>query len=215
VVNRSIAVVAMLLLAASGAWAAPSLFGPTGLMVIPSAEVVGMAGVNGQWAQISFDSADETIVSANVGPLPKLEVGAAHLEVDHGGSETIINAKYQVLRPPLIDTAISAGVIDITDEIDVSPYLVLTHTLGVGYFPTQSGLSNPQVHVGIGGGMLSGLFLGASVTVLDKLELMAEYDTEDLNIGARLPLTSWLVVTAAGLDGLDDFAIAAAAQTPF
>jgi hypothetical protein len=53
------------------------------------------------------------------------------------------------------------------------------------------------------------------VTVLEKLELMAEYDTEDLNIGARLPLTSWLVVTAAGLDGFDDFAIAAAAQTPF
>ncbi len=217
--NRSIAVVVVLLLAASGAWAAPSLFGPTGLIVIPTADVVGMAGVNGQWAHISFDGGDEDIISANVGPLPKLEIGAAHVDVDFDfggeGSETIGNAKYQILVPPLIDTAIAIGAIDITDEIDVSPYIVLTHTVGAGLIPAQSGISNLKVHAGVGGGMLSGLFLGAQVTVAQQVELMAEYDTENLNIGARIMPTSWLVLTAAGLDGFDDFALAVAAQTPF
>ncbi len=57
----------------------------------------------------------------------------------------------------------------------------------------------------IGGGTdkYEGVFGGAVYRPVPQLELMAEYDTEGINAGARIHAADWLAVTLASLDGGD------------
>ena len=131
-VRRFLVAVVLVCLLAMGtsAWADSSLIGPTGLLRIPTADTLGMLQWNAGASQIWAGSGpDESYVYANVGLLPKLEIGATLLEIEDLDAETVLNAKYRFLGLPGQIT-LAAGIIDITDQIDQSAYAVVSHELG-------------------------------------------------------------------------------------
>ena len=209
---RLYVVVAVLLLLVVPAWAqpAPTFEGPTGLIFVPTADVIGMGEFNVGGALAQLEGVDANWISANVGLLPQLEVGATRMKPEGGDAETMVNAKFRLAQPTLTATTISVGAIDITDQVDRSLYAVLSHDLSVVTMLGGEDFTNPRVHVGIGGGQLNGLFAGAQITYDDKVELMAEYDTEDINLGARLLLSKTFKATVAALNGFSDFGVGAA-----
>jgi len=216
-VRRFLVAVVLVCLIACGAsaWADPSLVGPTGLLRIPTAQSLGMlqwtAGASQVWAA---SGPDESYVYANVGLLPKLEIGATRQEFEDQEAETVLNAKYRFLGLPGQIT-LAAGIIDITDQLDQSAYAVVSHELGAGLVSPHGQFTMPVLHVGVGGGRFDGLFGGMSVTVGGKADVMAEYDGQEFNFGARFPLVPKVSVTAAALDTFDDFSLGVAAHSPW
>jgi hypothetical protein len=216
-VSRSMTVIAVLaLIAVSGvAWAGPSLLGPTGLLVVPTADVLGMsqwsAGASAVWLD---EDADATVLYANVGLLPRLEIGFSHEDVQGAATETIVNAKYRALGLPA-QVTVSVGGMDLTDQIDRSAYAVASHDLGAGILNPRGLISNPRVHAGVGSGRFDDLFAGFSVTVSDRADVLAEYDGDDINLGVRWPVLEKVELTGAFVNGLDDFAAGVSMSSPW
>jgi hypothetical protein len=210
-----IAVTAMLALPIGG-WAEPSLVGPTGLVTVPTAGVLGMGQWNVGATGVRVDEGeDESIFYGNVGLLPRLELGFARDKLQGSEAETLLSGKVQLLGPLPGRITLSAGMIDITDQIDRSGYVVASHTLGAGVLTPRGQFSAPQVHLGVGSGGLDGLFGGLSVTVNGRTDVMAEYDGEDVNVGVRWPVVSNVGVSIALLDGLEDLAAGLSFSSPW
>ncbi len=211
-----VTVIALVLVWTSLGWAASSLLGPTGLLKTPTADVLGMTEFTVGLTQVWADPhEDETLAYANVGVLPKLELGFTREDMEDERAESILNAKVRLLGPVPGEITVSGGVVDLTDEIDCSPYLVASHTLGAGLVTKFGEAAAPQLHIGLGGGRYDGLFGGVSTIVKRKVTLMAEYDGDDFNFGARMPVGPRLEATAAALDGMDDLAIGLQFSNPW
>lgn len=210
-----VAVLALAVMPAAG-WASPSLLGPTGLLLIPTADSLGLSQWNVGGAWLTSEAEDATALYGNLGlGIKGLEVGATWLNVEDADGELMLNAKFHLPQPVPVKLSVAAGVIDLTDAVDASPYLVLSHMIGGGLI-LQNGLCTaPQVHVGIGGGQLDGLFGGLSAVVAEKVSVMAEYDGSEINLGARLPVAANVELTAAALDGLDDFGVGVSLSSPW
>lgn len=198
----SLCVLCLVALLPGIACADASYFGYTGLIFTPTAEALSLGRYNATGVVVNYDNdVDATFVGGNVGITKALEVGAAWLDSDPGDSDVIVNAKWQVLAESETQPAFAVGFADIADEIDATPYAVVTKSLNW----LGTGLRAPKISVGVGDGILDGLFAGLSVFAGDRTELMVEYDTDDVNFGARFNLTEQLKINAALLDG-DDFA---------
>jgi len=188
--------------------AAPSLQGPTGLLVTPTAETLNASEYNAAFFTFEMgEGNDARVLAANLGLSRGAEVGFANIRPDYGSSETILNAKWRFQAEQGGKPALAVGVIDLGDEIDMTAYLVASMPLSKVLEVSKKGVSTPRLHVGIGGGMLDGLFAGVSVVVAERWTLMAEYDTEDLNLGARYALQDGIRLHAGWIDGLDNFAL--------
>ena len=197
-------------------WAAPSLLGPTGLVTIPTADVLGMGQFTvGLTAVAADEGEEETILYANTGLLPRLEAGFAREEFDDAETETLLNAKLRLLGPLPGKVSLAVGMSDITDQVDRSGYVVVSHTLGAGLLTRFGQVTTPEIHVGAGAGRFDGLFGGVSTTVDRRVGLMAEYDGDDINIGARMPVAPQLEATVAALDGLGDLALGLSFSSPW
>lgn len=204
-----------LMVGGAAAWADPSLVGPTGLVTVPTADTLGILQWNVGGANVWADGGpDESVVYANIGLLPRLEVGFSRIEPEDGDAETLLNAKLRILGLPGKVT-LAVGAVDLTDQIDQSGYVVLTHDLGAGIISPKGQFAKPQVHVGVGGGQFDGLFGGVSLTVSGKADVMAEYDGEDVNVGVRWPIIPKVSLTAAALDGFDDLALGLSLKSPW
>jgi len=216
--RRLATVVAVLAVVAAGptaAWSSSSLLGPTGLLLTPTAEVLGMSQWNAGGALLADDAEDVTALYANVGLFKGLEVGASRVKPEGGGAETFVNAKFLLPQPIPLKLSLAVGVVDITDQVDSTPYVVFSHMIGGGLILQQGAFSSPQVHVGIGGGQLDGIFGGISAKLKDRIDVMAEYDGDDIKLGAKFPLSANVQVTAAALDGLDDFGVGVSLSSPW
>lgn len=215
--RRTIALVAMLsvVMGATAAWADSSLLGPTGLVTVPTADTLGVlqwnVGGSNVWAG---SGPDESVVYANIGLLPRLEIGFSRLEPEEGDAETFLNAKLRLIGLPGKVT-VAVGAVDLTDQVDQSAYVVLSHDLGAGIISPRGQFTKPQVHVGVGGGQFDGVFGGFSLTVSGKADVMAEYDGADVNIGVRWPIIPRVSLTAAALDGFDDLALGLSVKSPW
>jgi hypothetical protein len=185
-----------MLIGPAGAVSGPSFNGYTGLLNVPTAYSLSLANYN---AGVYFDNHRTNIVG-NLGLLPGLEVGAASIKPEHAGAELTLNAKYELRGEGTIWPAIAVGVFDIADSFDVSPYMVASKSLT----PIGRELFNPMIHVGVGGGSFDGVFAGISADIAQKVTLMAEYDTEDVNIGARFWVSPNLSVSAGLFGGASE-----------
>lgn len=215
--RRLIVLVAVLavMIGAAAAYADSSLLGPTGLVTVPTADTLGILQWNVGGASVWAGSGpDESVVYANIGLLPRLEVGFSRIEPEDGDAETLLNAKLRIVGLPGKVT-LAVGAVDLTDQIDRSAYVVLTHDLGAGIISPKGQFTKPQVHVGVGGGQLDGIFGGVSLTVSGKADVMAEYDGEDVNVGVRWPIIPKVSLTAAALDGFDDLALGLSLKSPW
>lgn len=199
---------ACLAVTAGLAAAAPSFYGYTGLVTIPNADALQDGDYNLAAFTINLEEgADSTVYAANLGIIDNLELGFARVRPEEAPGETFINAKYMFEAETEAHPQIAAGVIDFTNEVDTTVYVVLSKTFWKQYATARGDITSPQVHLGIGGGQLDGIFGGVSAVIADRLALMLEYDSEDINWGARLAVTDEVRVHFGAFDGLDDIGL--------
>ncbi len=212
-----IMVAAALLGSVLSAQAAPSLEGYTGLLLTPTADALDQGEYNVAFSTLNLEEGGNTSIwTGNYGSAAGTEIGVARIKLDHATAETVINGKYRIRGENGGAPALAVGVIDATDEIDTSVYLVMSKSLSKVIATHDKEITNPRLHVGIGGGgRLDGFFAGASVVLGDALTLMAEYDTRNVNLGARLAVGHGVRVQAGWIDGLDDFALGASFNKVF
>lgn len=193
-VPATIAVVVLALVAAP-LGAAPTLLGPTGLLVAPSADTVEMARAQlGGW--LADDVANSASLNAGIGP--GLEVTGAWVDPDGGDGEGILSAKWRFRQSSLTSPAVAVGIIDVTDQFDLTPYILVQKGFDVG----GNGLT-ALVGYAHSDSLLDGLFAGAEMTVDERYKVMVEYDGDDLNAGVRFPFKDKLDITAGVVrDGL-------------
>ncbi len=212
-----IAVLVVLLITLAGAaWAQPSLIGPTGLMRTPTAATLDAlqfnVGITNMWAD---GGPDESYIYANVGLTSRLELGATRAELENLQAETFLNVKLRFLGPIPGKITLAAGAIDITDQVDQSAYVVVTHEVGAGAISTGEPFAHPQVHIGAGSGLLDGLFGGFSITYRGKTDLLLEYDGGEFNMGMRHMIFPRFYLCAASMDTFDDLALGVYLASPW
>ncbi len=190
----------ILVLAQFACTATPSYWGYTGLILTPTADTVAQNGFNLGAAFLDSDDSDVAFFSGNAGIAAGLEVGGTVFDPDGGDSKTVFNAKYRLMNENLSQPSVAIGISDATDELDSTPYVVLSKSLTL---ETESFVS-PRIHVGVGGGGLDGLFGGLSASFGPKTTLMAEYDTEDVNFGAQFAVSQYFRIHADAISG-DNF----------
>jgi hypothetical protein len=203
-----LAVVAVLVCLAGPALAAPSFFGYTGLVGVPTAEALDKDDYNAAAFTLNFEEGgDSNIYAANLGVADGLEVGFARFKPEEGEGETFLNAKYRFSPETGERPAVAAGVVDFTDEVDTTVYVVMSKSLVKRYEMSFGEIVSPQIHFGVGGGQFDGVFGGLSAAIGDRLMLMVEHDSEEINFGARLALSNELRAHFAALDGFDDIGL--------
>ena len=197
-----------LLAAVTGAQAAvPSFYGYSGLIVTPTSDALSKGDYSFGGVGIDVDGAtDLNIYAANMGLADNLEVGFARIKPDNMSGETWVSTKYRFLEETQTHPAVAAGVFDFTNESDTTAYVVLSKSFAWRSATEYGEVNAPQIHFGVGGGQLDGIFGGVSVQLGDRLLLMGEYDSEDVNVGLRLAITKEIRIHAGLLDG-DDLAL--------
>jgi len=217
---------ALLVLALSpSAGAAPSVLGTSGNILTPDDTIVAPGGVNfGYHAITDFAGGSDTlnIYCANIGLLPKLEVGAA--VVTNGGSEVIINGKYRILSEGEGRPAVTVGLVDAGAQLTHrrGAYILLSKNLTTFAEELADKISRPlRGHLGIGNGAVKDVFVGLDWTLAPKFSLMAEYISDSeltgsdgealLNAGIRYALTKeWRL--DLGMIDFEDFTFGASYQ---
>jgi hypothetical protein len=201
IARRAVALLATLTAAWAIAAPAPSFLGPTGLIRIPTTEVAALDQASGILGV--YTDASVTVIGVNYGIRPDAEVGFTRTT----GPATTLNAKYAWRAENGNKPAVSIGVLDFTDQGDPTLYGVA----GKAFVMENPGkLSNLRGYAGLAlGGSNDGIFLGGSVQYEENWTAMAEYDTNDINLGVRYTAPKGLMGTVAIIGGGDDIALGA------
>ena len=155
---------------------APSILGPTGALITPTTQVnTETYSLGFHWLADTIDAA----VKLNVSPIEKLELGVTYIDPDGPASdETIFNAKFLVAPEDDDSPAVAVGVWDLTDEIDQTWYGVVSKTID-GEIPLTINLG------GATGDILDGFFGSIIAGLHEDVDVIGEYDSEEINFGVR------------------------------
>lgn len=198
---------------AAPALASPNLLGATGLIRIPTADVLPPGGYNlGGFVSESnpfdiTDSAQTTLYTGNYGVQGGLELGVVGLS----NTTDIFTGNAKLMIEPEVGNrvGIAAGVLDFLDKEAITPYIVFSKTLVPGHGLPFGADEVSVVRIHVGGsseGVLHGLFAGASVVIGKSLMAMSEWDGDDFNFGGRLFVGDNLRIHGFYLGGPKDFA---------
>jgi hypothetical protein len=186
-VQRKILLVAVMAAAASAALGSPSFRGYTGLVVIPTAHVLDVGEYD--FGVMTEDTAVSHVndVFATYSPREKLEVGINDFQPGgSNGRKPLLNAKYLVAPETDEACAVAVGVIDFTNEIQISPYAVASKTIVRRASIFHSGVISLRGHAGFGFGSFNALFVGLSAYAGNRIMLSLEWDSKNVNLGFRL-----------------------------
>ncbi len=180
--------------------ALPSFRGYTGLLLIPTADALD----RGEWNVGLFsEDVSENVTSyiATYGLDEGLEVGINSFEpIDNGDRETLFSGKYRFLTETDDRPAVAAGIIDLTDEVETTAYIVASKAIDTPLGVYNGEIINPRVHIGFGAGQFSSLFVGISTYLGNRLQVMTEWDSDNWHAGAKLRVTPGLTVHAGFFD---------------
>jgi len=197
------AVVGMFVFSGVGA-AAPSYFGYTGLIRVPTAEALSDQDFNAGAFYINRDELDDPdCYVGNLGVGSGTEVGIAVIRRGEGADDVFINGKYEVRPETKAQPALAAGIIDLASEVDATVYFVASKGFGTSRETRYGPLYAGEFHVGFGGGQLDGIFGAVNANLGPSAKLMLEYDTEDFNAGARFALGGQFAADVALFDWSD------------
>jgi hypothetical protein len=186
------------------AMAAQSFFGYTGLIRTPTTDALSQGEFAlGVYALNMDNGPDSTVYAGTVGLAKGLEAGYTRIKTQHVDGNDYFNAKYRFNPASNPQITAAVGVIDITDENDTTPYLVLSKSISTMEEPAFGEIDSLRVNLGVGGGGLDGIFGGVSAVLGKRLTLMGEYDTNDFNFGARLAITEQIRLHGAVMGGSD------------
>lgn len=201
--QTSVALCALILLitAASASYALPSFRGYTGLMRIPTADSLNKAQWNAGLFAEDLDDATVNDWIANYGVAEGLEVGLNFFKEDPDASTDVwLNGKYRFLNETNQKPAVAAGIIDAADQTEITAYVVASKALITPLGCYEGQVINPRIHVGLGAGQFDGLFAGLSTYLGNRIEVMAEWDSQNWLAGARFRLTKDLTIHAGFSD---------------
>jgi hypothetical protein len=220
---QTVAVVVVVSLFACGAvMAEPTLSGFSGLLTIPTANTVTNGDFNLGVNSGELEDWDDFSYYANFGVDESMEVGVLTFRSDKSSSsstttqamsasrysqdETFLSFK-RTLTEPEEGPSISAGVFDVTDEVDTTVYMVGTWAQGrdVGQVEGKT-VQFLNIHAGFASGMIEDFFAGVDLRFGTDMTVMGEWVDDDINIGARFsPVDNFNV--DAGLLDVDDLAV--------
>lgn len=180
----------------SGLTLANSTYGPTGLINIPTAYVVSAR--TGAFSA-SF-SRDLRVPAFNYGILPYVEIGGAFVDREGASNKAIANAKVTILPSNFNWFEIGLGIIDVADAVDQTIYFVASADLipPKWQLPSQDSESiGLKVHLGSGTGLFNQkIFGGAELLINERMSLIAEYDSKNVNAAIRFAPTEYFRVQA-------------------
>jgi hypothetical protein len=180
--------------------AAPNFFGPTGLLVIPTADTLAQQS----WNVHLHITEDLLSYGANFGLAKQLELGVTGLDPDGGDTQALINAKYTLLMESGKAPGIAIGGVDLADELDLDPaiYLVASKSLS-SLMGGGAAKYNLNAHLGYGwnGIFNDDVFWGLDLSLTPQIQAMVEGIGGDVTFGARFGLGSGLRAELASYDG--------------
>lgn len=183
---------------------APSYFGYTGLIRVPTAEALNDQDFNAGAFYINRDELDDPdCYVGNLGVGPGAEVGIAVIRRGEGSDDVFINGKYNFQSETRGNPALAAGIIDLASEVDATVYFVASKGFGKARETRYGRLYAGEFHVGFGGGQLDGIFGAVNANLGPGAKLMLEYDTEDFNLGGRFALGQRFAADVALFDWSD------------
>ncbi len=176
--------------------AAPSVTGSSGMIRIPSADVLR----SNEFSTGYYYWQDGGAAVAAVGLPPNIEVSASVPWQNGSPGIWNVNAKFSLNQEMLLIPAVAVGLENIAGQSPTSIYGVISKSLPYGY----------RIHLGAGNGRFSGFF-GAIEKVLNPTKLrkkpsgfpvtsiIAEMDGRKMNYGARIRLAHGLRLDAGWL----------------
>ncbi len=179
--------------------ATPNLLGPTGVIMTPTTEIGARSyGAGAHWVADTFT----TIAKANYAPIDQLEIGLSWIDYDNHystvNSRIAFNAKYRICPEEKKTPALAVGVWDIADQVDITPYAVISKTFG----------SQVPVIINLGGAagntMLEGFFANMTIRLLPEVDAMVEWDTAEVNFGVRFRPVKGLTIDLLSVDNGTD-----------
>ena len=186
-----LAAIAIAATTGSAVWGAPSFGGYTGLLLVPNADVLDAGSFNVGYFTVDTSNKPRAFVG-NYGIEGSVEVGINRLRTDET-TQTLLNAKYAIRKETEKKVALAAGIVDATGQVGRTIYIVGSKSVGKQLRVFDKEITNVRVHFGVGsGGQLDGLLAGASAVLGNRLALLAEYDSDRFNVGARLYLVEGL-----------------------
>ena len=174
---------ALLGAALSVAQGAPSFRGYTGLVVIPTADTLNSGEYNFGLMTEDTGEFDANDLFANYGAANGLEIGLNSNQASP--RETLISAKYLLMRETEERAGVAFGIFDLTDERQSTAYVIVSKSLVRGLNLFDSEITNLRGHIRLGGGTLDGLFGGVSGFVGNRMMFSVEWDSRDTNLGFR------------------------------
>jgi len=192
-----IGIVCTMLLGTVGVAAAPSIHGSTGMITTPSADVLQ----KGDFSIGYYKLEDARVGTFNMNIVKNVEIGVSNFNYDQRDNETYFSAKWALLPETVVTPGLAIGVEDIGDEDERSAYVVASKALPFGF----------RIHGGIGDGRYEKGFVALEKTInplsivgdnntFPATTLIAEYDGDNFNYGARLSLVSGLKIDAGVRD---------------
>lgn len=208
---RTALVAALVLTVAGAVAAAPSFFGPTGLIVMPTADAMGLGQANAFVSYLDWGADDELVYGANAGIGFGVELGVAQVDDSNvSGSETILNAKWNFLKETLVTPGVAVGAINLTgnddfsgsiataDEGKIDPYIVVSKKVDM-----PSTTYSVAAHLGYVGGNIDEVMIGGSLQITPDLSIAADFidGYSDFSIGARYRPFDRMLVGVGSIDG--------------
>lgn len=181
--KRILLITALLFIANVTAYAAPSFNGSTGLINIPTADVLR----TGQYSVGYSNLKSEGIYIATLGFTPRLELGVTRRGNDYGNKKYILNAKYALIPEQIITPGLSIGIEDAAAHNKRTFYAAASKSLPFGL----------RMHLGVGNGRIAGLYYALEKTIapigimhtgmkIPITTLILEYDGKNTNYGTRI-----------------------------
>jgi hypothetical protein len=176
-----------------------TLYGPTGLLKIPTAFTVR----EDYWRFGATFAKGLRGPTINYGPVSYIEVGGAYLDTDDGDDEAIGNAKLLILPRNIPWLSIGVGVIDVADSVDQTFYVVGSADLipPPVESPTDATAVGLRVHLGVGNGLFQEkVFGGGELIFSDNFSIVGEWDSENVNAGIRYKYRDFFIAQVGTFD---------------
>jgi len=189
----------ILLLVSCGIANATSIsnWGPTGVMEIPTADVLGFGIGTAPNIAITSDGTSSIIrVPFVLGIGDGLEVGITDTTIEWNGIESsglIFHGKIALISEKTLLPGIAiGGVFDLSNILGTnSLYLVIS-----------KGVGNIKGHIGLGSGIYDGIFGGLEFNITDDMKLVTFLKSQDVGFGLKINLLPSVSIDMSYYKGL-------------
>lgn len=189
----------ILLLVSCGIANATSIsnWGPTGVMEIPTADVLGFGIGTAPNIAITSDGTSSIIrVPFVLGIGDGLEVGITDTTIEWNGIESsglIFHGKIALINEKTLLPGIAiGGVFDLSNILGTnSLYLVIS-----------KGVGNIKGHIGLGSGIYDGIFGGLEFNITDDMKLVTFLKSQDVGFGLKINLLPSVSIDMSYYKGL-------------